>query len=289
MAAKIITENKFARQDTFRVHPADVKPGRDSRVVPAPDQDAIDKKLAVSIITYGQKQPAPVRRDDEKKLVTVAGNTRHRAVQLILDGFEFDGVVYPPNPDARLWVVVEDLTDDEAFDAGVIENQDRTQTTDLQEAHAHDYYRTERGFNDTEIAKHYGYTNTNRVAALKNLLAAPEPVKQANHAGKLALDTALKIAKLPEEKQAEAIKKIEAGEKVTSGAIRKEANKEEDGVQKSKFEKRNVSDFKDFVAGAADNTDKTHEELLGRLVEWFAGKIGDKALWNTLDKYTKVS
>lgn len=277
MAAKITTENKFARQDTFRVHPDDVLTGRDSRIVPAPNQDALDRQRAASIVAEGQIQPVSCRRDAEKRLVTTSGNTRHRAVKLILSGFEYDGVTYPPNPDARLWVAVEDISEEEAFDRGVTENQERHDATDLQEALAQDVYRRERNLNDTEIAKKYGYTNTNRVAALKKLLAAPEPVKAANHAGKISLDAAVKVAALPEDKQTEFLAKIEAGEEVTTRAVRKTSD----------TGKRTVADFKDFVADAAANADQTHGELLTRLSDWFAGKCGDKALWNVLNKYKK--
>lgn len=279
MAVKIKTDNSFARQDTLRVHPDDVATGRDSRVVPAPDQDTLDRKRAVSIIQRGQLQPVAVRRDGEKRLVTVAGNTRHRAVRLILSGFEHDGVTYDADPEARLWVAVEDVTEDEAFDRGVAENRERNNATDLQEALAQNVYRTERGLNNTEIAKKYGYDNTNRVAALEKLLAAPEPVKAANHAGRISLDAALKVAKLPEDKQSEFLDKLAAGETVGGGSVRKA----------DASARRTVKDFKDFVKSAADNSDTTHEELLTRIESWFAGKIGDRALWATLEKYRKES
>ncbi len=293
MAATVNLEFAFSRQDTLRVSPKDVRTGRDSRVIPAANQDDLDKQRAVSIINDTQLQPVPVRRDADLKLVTVAGNTRHRAVQLIHDGFEYDGVAYPPNPEATLWVAIQKMTDDEAFDAGVIENSQRNDATVLQEALAQDVYRQERKLNDTEIAKRFGYSNTNRVAALKKLLACDEGIKQAAHAGKLSLDAALKLQSQPEDKRAEALAKIEAGEKVTAASVKKQANEDAEGddegdeATEKKFEKRSIKNFKDFVADAKDNADQTHAELLEKLGDWFAGKVGDRALWNTLNKYTK--
>lgn len=284
MAAKFTTTSgeKFSRQDTFRVNPDDVLTGEDSRILPAPDQDDLDRRRAVSLLTEGQLQPIPVRKDDEGRLVTIAGNTRHRAAKLIRSGFTYGEIARPPVPDFQLWVAVQKMTADEAFDAGVAENHERNDATDLQEALAQNVYRTKRGLNDTEIAQKYGYTNTNRVAKLKKLLARPELIKQAVHAGKLSLEAAIDTEKLTEEKLSAFVEKIEAGEKVNGAEVRNAGRTEETVV------KRNVKNFKDFVADLKNVTDEdcppSKKALFEKLEDWFAGKCGDKALWNAIDK-----
>lgn len=286
MAAKFETPSaeKFSRQDTFRVNPDDVLTGEDSRVIPAPDQDDLDRRRAVSLLTEGQLQPVPVRKDENGRLVTIAGNTRHRAAKLIRAGFKFGEIEYAAVPDFQLWVAVQKMTADEAFDAGVAENHERNDATDLQEALAQNVYRTKRGLNDTEIARKYNYSNTNRVAKLKKLLARPEPIRLAVHAKKLSLEAALDTEKLSEEKLAAFVEKIQAGEKVDGAKIRNAARSDETET----VVKRNVKNFKDFVADAKlvkdEQCSPAKKAFLERLEDWFAGKCGDKALWNAIDK-----
>jgi hypothetical protein len=291
MAAKINVTEKFTRQDTFRVHPEDVATGLDARFEPAINQDELDRQRAISILEQGQLQPIPVRRDADNRLVTIAGNTRHRAVKLLRAGFtvgEGDAAKTYHDPEATIWVAVQKMTAEEAFDAGVAENQERHNTTDLQEALAQNYYRTVRGLNDTQIAGKYGYTNTNRVAALKKLLAAPDAVKTAVHEKRFTLEAAVKAANLPAEKLQPIVDKLAAGEKLDGSTVRK-AGATQDAETPAgpvKVFKRTVKDFKNFAADAQSVTDTTEAKkaLLAKIGDWLDGKIGDKALWNAIDK-----
>lgn len=196
MSIKVTTEHKTERQDTLKVHPDDVKDGRNSRMIEAVDYAATVKERAISIFNSGQIQPAEVRRDADKSLVLTLGYTRRDAVKLLREGFDALDVAsgevkHYHKPDLLFWVKVVDCDVDEAFLRGLRENRERSDTTDLQEALAHSELRTTMGWTDTQIAREYGYTNQNRVMALQKLLSLDEKTQGLVHAGKLALYTAL--------------------------------------------------------------------------------------------------
>lgn len=196
MASSFTSTEKTARQDTFKVSPADVKRGRNSRLIGSPDYAKKVADLAYSIYTNGQIAPSEVRKDDEKALVLSSGFTRADAVELIRKGFKYVDVTSGVeteirDPEFKLWVAIRDVTADEAFLRGLRENLDRNDTTDLQEALAQQELRTAYGWTETQIARFYGYTNQNRVATLCKLLALPEDVQQKVHRGELALHAAV--------------------------------------------------------------------------------------------------
>lgn len=200
MAIAIKTSEKAARQDTYRVAPQDVTPGRNSRIIPAPNYKQVVERLAVSIVKHGQLQPSEVRRLDDNSLVCVDGHTRHDAVKLIREGFEAidpdsGETVRFHDPARLLWVKVTDLSEDDAFLHSIKANADREDTTDLQEALAQAELRTTLGWTDSKIARFYGYTNQNRVADLAKLTCTAEAVKTAVHEKRLALANAVLFIK----------------------------------------------------------------------------------------------
>lgn len=201
IAINVADKKEVARQDTFLVPPTDVTRGQNSRVIEAANYKDCVTARAISIATEGQLQPAEARRDADKRLVLTLGFTRLDAVELLREGFEHDGVRYH-NPDAKLWVKVVDCTPEEAFVRGIIENNDRNDVTDLQEAKAHEYLRTVLGKTDTEISKIYGYTNLNRTMALRKLVALDGKTQTLVHEGKLSLHAALLTKDLTEEQRA---------------------------------------------------------------------------------------
>lgn len=169
-------------------------------MITAADYTVTVRERAISIFTNGQLQPAEARRNDEKKLVLTLGFTRLDAVELLREGFEHNGVKYH-KPDLKLWVKVVDCSPEEAFIRGIIENNERKDVSDLQEAKAHAILRDVYKKTDTEISKIYGYTNLNRTMALRKLLSLDNKVQQLVHANKLALSAALLTLDVPAEER----------------------------------------------------------------------------------------
>lgn len=324
MAVAVKTENKTARQDTLLVHPSDITRGRNSRIIPAADYERVVLDRAVSIAVNGQLQPAEARRDEEKRLVLTLGFTRLDAIELLRKGFD---AIHPEtgepthfhDPEARLWVKVVDCTSDEAFIRGIKENLERKDTTDLQEALAQQELRTTLGWSETRIAREYGYTNQNRVAALAKLLTLPEAVQQKVHKGEAALYTVLETLALddPDERAAVLEGSVDERGKVNGPVLRRlirdllekkaeakddvpvvgddtptdkdatpPAVESEEAAGVAKAPKRTAKDFARFVAENAENEafDPEVHDFLNALVNWFGAKknFGDRKLQTLL-------
>ena len=320
MAAKIKTEAKPARQDTFRVDPADVKNGRNARMVEAADYAETVRRLAVDLFLNGQLQPVECRRDKDNTLIQNFGFTRKAAVELLRAGFDATdprtgSVTRFHDPDARLWVKVVDCGPDEAFLRGVKENLERKDTTDLQEALQHQEIRTTMGWTDARIAREYGYTNQNRVAALSKLLTLSEKTKTAVHAGKLALYTALDTLKIddPEEREAVLDGAVTEKGRVDGALVRKmirdnlaakaapvpdidtadgpdaapvlSPSEAAESAAPAKAVKRTLAELKGFIAEVIDEhtvADAGVKELFAALAKWVEGTVADRTLWKQI-------
>lgn len=232
MAAKIETEHAFARQDTFKVNPSDITRGINSRnpdgTAETADYKEAVKKRAVDIAINGQLQPAEVRRDENNHLILTFGFTRADAVESLRNGFT---AIDPRDnqertfhdPDATLWVKVVDCDEETAFLRGVKENREREQVTDYQEAKQHQFLRDKFGKKDADIAREYGYTNQNRVALLRGLLACPQDIQDRVKDGKLAVSVAVNDLKgISDEEKAAILSKVDTtGGKISGSEVRK--------------------------------------------------------------------
>ena len=210
MAAKIKTEVKPTRYETYRLDPADIKKGRNSRMVPAANYKETVQARAVSIFKQGQLAPCEGARDKDGKVVLTFGFTRLDAVVLLRSGFDAidpdtGETVHFVSPDLRVWINVVDASVDECFIRAWKENIERTDTTDLQEALAQQEIRTTMGWTNARIAREAGYTNQNRVSALEKLLCLPDDVQALVHEGKLALYPALDTKDLTPEDRAKVL------------------------------------------------------------------------------------
>lgn len=324
MAATINVEHADAvkRQDTFKVVPSDILPGINARNVDGksedPDYAAKVQKRAISIAIEGQLQPAGVRRDEQNRLVQTFGFTRRDAVELLRKGFVAtdprDGEAHTfHDPNALLWVKVEDCSEDDAFLRSIKENIERDDVTDYQEAKQHAALRERLSWTDAAIARFYGYTNQNRVAALSKLLDLPEKRQQQVHEGKLALYTAIETLKIKDEAERErildgalvgdkidgsAVKKmlrdasLKAVEKaVEAGTVVELDDKPKKRGRKPAVEggiKRSTSDLRKFCEEVCD--ENTHckpkvKELFADLKKWIDGGCQDKTLWNRINAF----
>ncbi len=295
----VADKKEIARQDTFIVPPSDIIRGQNSRVIQAANYKDCVTARAVSIATEGQLQPAEARRDADKRLVLTLGFTRLDAVELLREGFEHDGVKYH-DPDAKLWVKVVDCSPEEAFIRGIVENNDRNDVTDLQEAKAHEYLRTVLGKTDTEISKIYGYTNLNRTMALRKLVSLDGKTQQLVHEGKLSLHAALLTKDLTEEQRAAIIdgatdSKGRVAGNVVKELLRHNAEVETDteptgegegddaepAAPKAKSLKRSTKDVQNWIAEQIASTDDEDADgpvtcaqvaFLNHLSGWLDGK-----------------
>ena len=125
------------------------------------DAEAI-ASLADSIRTKGVLQPLLVRRAEGNKYEIIAGERRWRAAQ------QADQTDVP--------VLVQDLTDGEALEIGLIENLQRQDLNALEEAEAYKRLMDEFGHGQQELADAIGKSRSH-IANTLRLLTLPEAVK----------------------------------------------------------------------------------------------------------------
>lgn len=312
MATKIEATGPVSRGDVFRLNPEDITLGKNSRVIPATDYKAKVTTKALSIIQNGQLQPARGHKDDTDHVVLDIGHTRYDAIKLIRQGFEAidptDGEKrFFHNPNQQLDVVIDkDIkTAEDSFVASIIENSQRDDTTDVQEALAQQELREVYKWSNSRIARAYGYDNSNRVGFLQQLLTLPQHVIDRVHEGTLALHSALELKKVPEgEAKDTLVAKIESGEPLTMSDVREVARAEssvaeEEGVASSKPKKtkttespksgaglsRSVRDFRKFNEELQDPSVVAADvvkDLFNVLQAWFEGTRQDRSLWNAI-------
>ncbi len=318
MSAKISTEHKTKHVETLRVHPSDLKWGRNSRMIDAPNYQQTVTNRAISIAKHGQLEPCEARRLEDETLELVYGFTRLDAVCLLRNGFtatdpDTGDTTTFHDPDATVWLKVVDSDPDEAFLRSIKENQERADTTDLQEALAQSELRTTMGWTDSKIARHYGYTNQNRVMDLSKLLSCPPDIQQKVHRGELALSIALlgPKHKLTAEEQLKLVADATVEGGTVSGPALKgllrdllgakavrtpepEESETEEGEadepkEKKGWIKRNVKDLERFAQAAKDDSTLLSEEseaLVKTLIKWFKGGHTDEYLRNALNEAT---
>lgn len=286
MAISVNCKDKAARQDTLLVNPNDVSPGKNARMIPAPNYADQVRERALDIATNRQLQPVEVRRDADNSLILTFGFTRRDAIILLREGFLLPDGTECRQEGALLWVKVVDATEDEAFDRGIAENRQRNDTTDLQEAKAQEYYRTKRGLNDTEIARKYGYTNQNRIMDLKKLLTLSESIQTLVHEGKMSLRAALDTLGIEEGKREAVVAAAtkESG-KVSGPEVRKAVREAAEPGEKP-APKRTVKEFKEFAREVLRTNEYSSnvKNLFDTLAGWFDAEKSDKQLENAIDK-----
>lgn len=318
---------KAKTEQTLRINPADAKDGKNSRMIAAANYLDNVTKVALSIAKNGQIQPAVVRKLEDNTVEMVAGYTRRDAVAMLREGFTVTDTDTGEeakfhDPKVLLWVKVTNLDPSEAFVQSIRENQDREDTTDLQEALAQSELRTTLGWTDTKIARLYGYTNQNRVMNLSQLLCCPKEIQNAVHEGRMALSVAILGEKhdLTAEEQLALLESSSDDGKVSGPAYKQllrallekkgtdlppatpepegtpapEGKKKdpweepEEKAPKTKTVKRTAKDFERFFSeNKEDPTAFTDNaaELAGVIVLWLAGKRTDEYLRNKFNEY----
>ena len=199
----------WRRSDMFLVDPTKILVREDLRGRRYPPSDEAILRRAVSFYRYGQIQPCEVRlithADVKNVPVLNSGFTRTAAARLLRDGFVvpdgFEEEVVteageshiPPvqagqfiqRADFQLQVRHVKCNDTDALVRNIVENNDRDDTSDIDDAHNHERLRRDCGWTNAEIARLYNYGSggQNKVSRLSRLLELPEPIQLRIHLG----------------------------------------------------------------------------------------------------------
>lgn len=147
-------------------------------IYPNPDQprkqfaDAALDELAQSIRAHGVIQPLIVRTRREGGFVLIAGERRWRACQRA-------GVTEVP-------VVVQDVSDREAFERALVENLQRADLNAIEEAEAYSRLVSEYGYTQDQLAERVGKERSTVANSLR-LLKLPVEVRKLVEDGKLTM------------------------------------------------------------------------------------------------------
>lgn len=153
----------------------DVNVEHKGRIVPV-SEDAV-KALAVSMSENGQLQPVQCYPLENGTPRLMFGFTRHRAAQLIVNGFSVSGEhesspekVYPPNEGFQLRCEILDKpSDDDILIRTLTENAQRSGTSKIDDAVNQQLLR-DAGMTDLAISRIYGYASSASVMRLRELL-----------------------------------------------------------------------------------------------------------------------
>ena len=139
--AMTLNAGEVGRQDMFSIFPENivVVDAENSRVVPHSPEET--EALARSILEYGQQQPAVVRKNRRQPCPACQRLWAWSAVTFI------DSTLRPANP-IKLQCKVLDLNAEEAFVRSIVENNERSSTTPIDDAHAQRRLREEFGWTD---------------------------------------------------------------------------------------------------------------------------------------------
>ncbi len=260
MSAKFDCETK--KGETFSFWPEDivVKPHLNGRV-DSPDIEG----LILDILTHGQLQNAIVRKEDEKPVLGI-GHNRWRAISIInKEKRHLEGMPHVP---MKLKCVYDQCSELDLFLKNISENEQRTQTTDLDKAHnckllAQWEVPIER------IASIYGRP-VSWVKKMHRIASCEPEVLKAVKSGRLKMTAAAAIAKLSSEQQREKVKgegKIE-----TPKPKKKESAKD---------------DLRERIAELAEDGMVPFE--ISQLLKWLVGEVSFKAAVNQLPWLQKVN
>ena len=265
----------------------------------APDLDDI-ARLAVSMLTHGQLQPVNARRDEQNRLVLVAGFTRTAACRLIREGFSFDGQDYH-SPEFRLQLVLSDCNDEEAFERNIVENCHRNETSPIDDAHNQRRLREQFGKNDSEIA-HLYEVSPNKVGQFKKLLSLSNAEQNLVHIGQLSVSAALDLLDVPSEARSAIVAAATTDTGKVSGAVVREAvrdsilndNNDPLGLTTTgevieapvKLKPRSMKEVKTWLSETMEEEETTEEikNFCQVFLKYIEGRKTTKQLGNALKK-----
>jgi ParB-like chromosome segregation protein Spo0J len=139
-------------------------------------------------------------KDGTNRLQLIAGFTRVNAARLIREGYiytDVDGTEKEyKDPNFQIQVRLWEGSDAEALRANIVENNERNNTSPIDDAHNHRKLREQYGYSDTDIQRLYNYASVASVTRLRGLLSLDEKIQSLVHEGVMSVDGALASLKL---------------------------------------------------------------------------------------------
>lgn len=341
MATKLAgTKGKdWRRGDMYSVDPHKIVVRNDlrGRHFPPTDHDII--RRAVSLYRYGQIQPCEVRLVTQGGVSNVpilnSGFTRTAAARLLRDGFNipegFEEEVIAEDAKAKVAPVkpgdfIQESSfmlqirhvkcnDEQALIRNIVENNERNDTSDVDDAYNYERLRNNCGMSNADIARLYGYGagGQTKVSRLSRLLELPEWMQERVHYGEVPTQAALDLldsgkppAEWPklleastndkgkvvatrlrdtvrEEQLADFDDADEADAAIESGD-HPVASNNDGSPQKPKVKPRSMTNLKKLIdsacSGEWDGVDESTVVLLRKIKMWIGGRIKDETLLN---------
>lgn len=300
MSVKINAGDDAKRGDRFFVNPSNVVVMEELRGRHTPPTEEQIVERALSMLEHGQIQAVSARRDEQNRLVIVAGFTRTAAARLIRHGFTVDGQEYK-DESFMLQVVLSDCNDEEAFKRNIVENAHRNETSPIDDAHNQRRLRDTYGMTDAEIGRLYGYKSPNKVGNYRKLLLLTTEEQQLVHCGTLAVSAALDLLDAPIEHRTEIVEAAtNEGGKVSGSTIREQVREhilsdgDGSGVmagsgeseEPSKTKPRSMREIKRYLQDTIDG-EETPEEIknfCNVFLKYIEGKKTTRQLDNAFRK-----
>lgn len=306
MAVKINAGDNVKRGDLFFVDPFEVIVKENLRGRCRPVSVVAIVEMAYSLIIYGQRAPVECRRVDGNKIQLNLGFTRTNAARLIREGFLYEGDSYQ-DADFMLKVQISDCNDQTAFEANIVENAHRNDTSDVDDATNQQRLRDRYGYTDAEIARLYRYKSQGKVGRLRKLLQLDESILDMVHDDRLPTNGALALLDVPaEERQDQIAKLVNAsrngkvkGADVNAAVRARVLNDDNNDDGKSKRPKpqtpstargRSMREVKLFFQAWAECEDCPPLARFGKdALTWVRGKSTNKAMDNALDRLLEAT
>ena len=149
------------------------------------DEDALEE-LSQSIKEHGVLQPILVRPQIYGGYQIVAGERRYRASRMA-------GLTEIP-------AIIKELSDSETMQIALIENLQRRDLSDLEEAKGYQTLMDEYGFSQEDVARTVGKSRS-AVANTLRLLGLPDDVKELLDQGKISAGHARALLAVDQDKQ----------------------------------------------------------------------------------------
>ncbi len=294
-----LNAGKVTRRDLFWIEPEQIIVLEDLRGRHKPPGEEAIVEMAMSLFDYGQQQPVACRRVEGNRVRLHAGFTRAAAARLIRTGFTGTDGVERRNPEFRLQCVIQECSDNEAFQRNVVENAHRNNTSSIDDAHNQRRLRDQCGMEDAAIARLYRYGDGSKVGRLRELLDLSENVQDLIHSGAMPIDAALALKKLPPAKRKTAVKAATTDSgKVKASVIKRQVREEHladkpDAEQPASQESNGTTtktvplsmrDVKEFFQDMQKDTDERLQKFAGVMLDWIKGEVGSRALGNAFDK-----
>jgi ParB/RepB/Spo0J family partition protein len=289
MATKL-NAGEYVVSQMFCIDPQNVEMSLDLNGRAFPHDEEAIKNRCDSYEKVGQLQPVVVRKINEHKVQLVAGYCRYGAA------VEYNKR-HPDKP-MLLKCVLSNMNEEEAFQANIVENRERVETSPVDDAFNQRRLRDKFQWSDTKIAEFYK-CHQSYVSQLKKLLMLETKYQMMVHNKTFALTAALALADLSPSEREAAIAKgstvettTATGEVVTTTttptteSVTKAVREKK--IEQGKSQARSLKEVKEFfegITGPAENPEV--KKLAENVLDFIKGKITEKAMTMRLNKMFK--